>query len=569
MIPTSWRLLLGMMLLTAPALAAEPAPRALGRDDPEVRQAIDRGVAYLKKQLPAMLEVELFALRFQWCGGQVGYALLEAGVPKTDPLIEQLAAKIRKDAARISQPQAISFSILFLDKLGRADDGELIRTFALRLVHGRMEANAQQLQQQYIAPGLNCGWSRDCPVLTSEEQAQLRKRLAEPAARDNPPRPAPLPPNTSIKSTNSSYPLLALWVAQRHDLDVRPVLSQGIERIRRCQYSNGGFHEGCLSVWPGPYRLDESEYEHSSSSLTTCDGLIALAIGCELNKPGAAGSGSGQARLARDPAMARGFNYIAEHWGKSTATGNHEIGYSGAFVDRKGRIYCHTLWSWACTALIYDLKTIGRRDWYAWAAKELVAAQKEDGSFNYAPGKSGLHDHTKSGWVPRDWEEHWEGLTSETSFALLVLSRACVAPELTAALKGRLDLRQVGEPNEAPAAPSMSKPESMLASAQAANSGANAQQAALKETLLGQDVEACRKAAEALAEAGPAGVPALKEALRHHKDQAVRLLAAQTLEKMGSQASGAVLTLEVVSRNDSDAAVRRAAAQAMKAIDKK
>jgi hypothetical protein len=206
-----------------------------------------------------------------------------------------------------------------------------------------------------------------------------------------------------------------------------------------------------------------------------------------------------------------------------------------------------------------------------------VAAQKEDGSFTYAPFKSGrwiaenssLNYRSSVNYRQEEAEEDWYGLTSSTSFALLVLSRARVAPELTAALKGRLDLRQVGEPNEAPAIPSMGKPESGSSPAPQPGSGAGAQLDVLKQTLLGQDVAACQTAAAALAEMGSAGVPALKEALRYHKDGAVRLLAAQTLEKLGPQASGAVLPLDVVSRNDSDAAVRRAAVQALKAIEKK
>src|ERR1700689_3980065 len=111
MIGTSWRFLLGTMLLTTPALAAEPQAAPLGKDDPAVRQAIDRGVAYLKKELAPTLEVELLACRFQLLGAQAGWALLEAGVPRNDPLIEKLAARIRRDAARISTPQGISFCI--------------------------------------------------------------------------------------------------------------------------------------------------------------------------------------------------------------------------------------------------------------------------------------------------------------------------------------------------------------------------------------------------------------------------------------------------------------------------
>src|SRR5262249_22160895 len=132
------------------------------------------------------------------------------------------------------------------------------------------------------------------------------------------------------------------------------------------------------------------------------------------------------AQVARDPAVEKGFAFLAKRFDNKAGRWDE----MGRFVDPKGVIDCYAAWSLERTAMMYNLKTVGRHDWYGWASKELVAGQQKDGSFQ----RNGIWYNACS--------------PANTSFALLVLKRAHIAPELTTALKQRLDLREVGELNE-------------------------------------------------------------------------------------------------------------------------
>jgi hypothetical protein len=74
------------------------------------------------------------------------------------------------------------------------------------------------------------------------------------------------------------------------------------------------------------------------------------------------------------------------------------------------------VWSMERVAEIYGLKTIGRRDWYAWGSNVLLNSQSEDG-----------------GWYGR---YHPSGV--DTCFALLFLVRANVAKDLSVTLRGKM-----------------------------------------------------------------------------------------------------------------------------------
>src|SRR5262249_1355787 len=67
-------------------------------------------------------------------------------------------------------------------------------------------------------------------------------------------------------------------------------------------------------------------------------------------------------------------------------------------------------------ALAYDLKTIGKKDWYAWGADLLVADQTPDGSWAGQYGQGGC----------------------DTCFALLFLRKANLARDLSASLRGKV-----------------------------------------------------------------------------------------------------------------------------------
>jgi hypothetical protein len=390
-------------------------------------------------------------------------------------------------------------------------------------------------------------------VLKPQVEQQLLKLLVKPAT-DKPGDADPKLPESAGAdygvngdNSNTQFAVLALWVAQRHDLNMRPVLAGAVERFRRRQKADGGF--------------DYSEDVNQATASMTCAGLMALAMGHEMDR---------QPKIAKDPAVEKGFRYLAQRLGQPPAKvavapgfGGGAGGGLGDFVEQSagqvGPMNCYTAWSLERTAMIYDLKTIGDKDWYAWASKAIVAAQQGDGSFKTIRGDTG-------------------GPIGCTSFALLVLKRAHVAPELTALVKQRLDLSAVGELYERPA--TLTEPSLLPVQENAgANRAARPSVAtkdrdtsvvdALKEQLLGKDRQTSATAAQALADLGEAGLAPLKDALRKHPDKEVRLLAARTLETMGAKAKGAVLLLQVAARSDTDDAVRAAAAQALRAIDGK
>ena len=94
---------------------------------------------------------------------------------------------------------------------------------------------------------------------------------------------------------------------------------------------------------------------------------------------------------------------------------------------RNGRAY-YFLWSLERVAMIFGLETIGKKDWYSWGAEILLANQQPNG-----------------GWANGD---HSGGPCCDTAFALLFLSRANLARDLTHSLKGQVqdpvELKGVG-----------------------------------------------------------------------------------------------------------------------------
>jgi hypothetical protein len=86
-------------------------------------------------------------------------------------------------------------------------------------------------------------------------------------------------------------------------------------------------------------------------------------------------------------------------------------------------------------ALVYDLKTIGTKDWYTWGAQLLVADQQADGS----------------------WQGEFAGRGCDTCFALLFLRRANPVSDLTEILR-RAGIRPEAGPDTATYTPPAAKP---------------------------------------------------------------------------------------------------------------
>jgi hypothetical protein len=380
-----------------------------------VNKAIERGVAYLKKYLAGTSD--------QWLSRPGGWALagltlLACGVPSTDPAVQAAAIHVRSGRDRVAETYDQALAVLFLDRLADRQDRDLLRTFTLRLMAGQNTSG---------------GWTYTCPILTPGEQAQFLNALeslspppeamlapdgANPA---KPPPPvdrksmpeAPKPPLSKDKlpagvknlpvvqfepgwkpdlrvgndNSNTQFAILAVWTARKYGLPVDRTLSMVEARFRATQHDNGTWtYSPSANNWPDSM---------------TCAGLLGLAVG-----HGIVRSDSKEAS-AKDPAIEKGLRYLGSRIGRRAPKGSDKL----IDADAHGDLYC--LWSIERVAVLYDLKTITGKDWYAWGADVLVEHQdKKDGS----------------------WNDTFPGVP-DTCFALLFLKRTNVAQDLTAKLR--------------------------------------------------------------------------------------------------------------------------------------
>ena len=133
-------------------------PAAQTERQQKIVKALEKGIQHLRAtQTP----------QGTWSQGNVhpvGYAampalaMLEVGVPTTDPAIERAAQFVRANGPRLDETYEIALAILFLNRLGDARDVPLIRSLAFRLIAGQ-------------CPG--GGWSYRCPILSNVDEQML------------------------------------------------------------------------------------------------------------------------------------------------------------------------------------------------------------------------------------------------------------------------------------------------------------------------------------------------------------------------------------------------------------
>ena len=403
----------------------DPASDSRGRTDrwvqslpalePDQQQAanraIERGTAYLKRKQ---------ANNGGWpCDSHaVGYAalpgltLLECGAAASDSAVQKGALFVRARTAHLEGTYELALAVLFLERLGDGADRSLIRELVLRLVAGQLPDG---------------GWSYSCPVLDSAEQESLLARLEllrpasnadlfKPVTGANPERkpsataarknrekrqnrtagPGDVPalqetlevrhdPRSPMAdNSNTQFALLALWAAQRQGLPVERSLALVVQRFRPCQNEDGGWG----------YHSGGTKREPSKPSMT-CVGLLGLAVGHGLGGDDSAARGS-----VSDPQIENALHYLAKRIGKPGS-------------DKKPQQEdLYFLWSLERVGVLYGLRAIEGKDWYAWGANLLQAHQSKEG--NWQNGRY-----------------HGSSPTLDTCFALLFLERANLVHDLT------------------------------------------------------------------------------------------------------------------------------------------
>ncbi len=408
--------LLGAAVLAPGARAAEPGG---------VDRAVERGVACLKR---------LQGPDGTWPREQIGatalagLTLLECGVPADDPAIRKAAEAVRRVAVDLTHTYSLALTLLFLDRLGDPADVPLIESIGVRLLAGQNAVG---------------GWTYECPPVPPAEVIRLKDLLLQPKPAPKAGRPprtvqdlapeireqlrllddqafllqyAPVGPDDN---SNTQFAALALWVARRHGLPIDRAVRRLDARFRSSQNQDGG--------WGYHFHVMAGRGGGHSTAPMTCAGLLGLAVShgvareTVLRAEAAAPSGTappGSApppRKPRDPMkdypVRAGLSVLATALGRPSAQTNRPV----VPLPVGGRHY-YFLWSVERVAMIYGLETIGRKDWFAWGAEEIVASQQPDGS----------------------WAGEYAAAGVDTCFALLFLRRANLAMDLTASLKGQM-----------------------------------------------------------------------------------------------------------------------------------
>jgi hypothetical protein len=427
----------GAWILTWAALWPAVAPAA---DDEDIRKAVERGVESLRARQDN---------DGSWSFGNsghtvgtsalVGLAMLECDVPGSDQAVKDAARAVRSGVGSINDTYDISLAVMFLDRLGLADDDPLIESLSQRLLAGQTASG---------------GWGYFCPHVSSEARrlktgvdkknsdARDRPEAQKQARRGN----LQNDPRNQFAglmgddNSNTQFATLALWIARRHHTKVDAALKSVESRFRRSQNADGGW--GYKALGSGGMMGGMS----GSTASMTCAGLLGLAVGYGVSTHTLHTSiktkkeADKEKETPRDAAVARGINFLAQvlepalradddppamrNFGRG-GFGMRGGGMGGGIVHNGLGSEYYFLWSLERVAMVYSLKTLGDRDWYAIGSKYLLKNQENDGS----------------------WRGNL-GPTVDTCFALFFLRRANLAVDLTTKLRIKgpavVDLRAKG-----------------------------------------------------------------------------------------------------------------------------
>jgi hypothetical protein len=318
-----------------------------------------------------------------------GLTLLECGVPASDAVVQNAAKVVR---TRIDQlgtnydTYQRALAILFLDRLGEYRDRDLIRYLAVCLISG-----------QHPTIG---AWHYNDFALDKKEVPKVLAALAD--------RKQSLADwhRTAVKgdtpdnwwngwdNSNTQFALLALWVARRHGVPIDKCVALAEKHFRDTQLPSGPDPAGTNLNLDGSWYYDRGQNSSKWPSMT-CAGLLGLAIGHGV----AVGANK---KALDDPAVQRAFAMLARE------------------IDRPGEKRdpdLYFLWSLERVGVLYEMRKIGDKDWYAWGRKVLLDRQ----------------DQNDGSW--KDGGYYGNNPILDTSFALLFLKQANLAEDLTPKLR--------------------------------------------------------------------------------------------------------------------------------------
>jgi hypothetical protein len=405
-------------LLTA-ALSL-PGPAA---DTAKVNEAVKRGVEFIKGfhgggVNPGSHGAGSVAL--------TGMALMATGLDAKDATVGAIANYLRPQAFTNNKTYDNALMTLFFDKLGLPEDEGLIQILGVKLVSGQNAAGGWGYDTWPGGQALDGtkwyaafrGWKSDGrlhPEVLKLYQATRTAGRNSAGGDDN---------------SNTQFALMAVWVAGRHAVPIRETAALFDNRFLRTQDPQS---------WGWGY----SGFGGSTPSMT-CAGLLGLAVAfaskgtAELEsdtKPKPKGKkdkddddpflsppvGPGQKPDDKDKpapedlftgrrkaAIDRGLAALGRILAGNGAGTNASAGSFGGVSD------LYFFWSVERVGVAYGVERIGGVDWYEWGAPALLSSQGQNGAWGGSYGDE-----------------------VGTSFAILFLTRANFAIDLSAKLKGK------------------------------------------------------------------------------------------------------------------------------------
>lgn len=214
-------------------------------------------------------------------------------------------------------------------------------------------------------------------------------------------------------NSNTQFAMLGLWAAHRHDLPLVPTFRLFVRRFECSQGDDG--------TWHYLYQFGGRRMQRPWYIANTGVGLLALAIG-RVALPAKKEEQNG-----RDKQIVRGLAALS--WDV------------GGPMDPSLPHY-YFLWTTERVAALYNLRSIGDKDWYRWGVTALIVSQEPRGSWPHDPSATG---------------GKWScGFAINTSFALLFLRQSNLAKDLSAKMplkpeelnKGILTLTATSPPKD-------------------------------------------------------------------------------------------------------------------------
>jgi hypothetical protein len=206
-------------------------------------------------------------------------------------------------------------------------------------------------------------------------------------------------------NSNTQFALLALWAARRNGIPTDRALLLSHQRFANSQGPEG--------TW-GYHPINS----HGTPAMTGV-GLLGLAMGHGTSPevifadPIRPDIKAAKVKPAlEDPQIQGGLRALSRHVGVPLPSAQSKPGMENLYF----------LWTVERVAMLYDLKTIGGKDWYGWGAQLLIANQRADGHWDSAQ----YHGHNSS---------------LDTCFALLFLKRSNLVQDLTENLRLNMAIR--------------------------------------------------------------------------------------------------------------------------------